>query len=140
MFLCFNPLARHPSPIPPSPFNLPSPLPPPPSPALLPSNVPRWSVLKNVPKVYWDNLGGGGGGCAATATLGGGGGGDPELEVAWRRGVRAGIYKKGEERAVLATMLDTAEGYLHVLALGRHLAGWSDVKIYMGVILSFRTQ
>ena len=91
-------------------------------------------------KIYWDNLGGGGGGCAATATLGGGGGGDPELEVAWRRGVRAGIYKKGEERAVLATMLDTAEGYQHVLVLGRHLAGWSDVKIYMGVILSFRTQ
>ena len=46
MFLCFNPLARHPSPIPPSPFNLPSPLPPPPSPALLPSYAPRWSDLK----------------------------------------------------------------------------------------------
>ena len=43
MFLCFNPLARHPSPIPPSPFNLPSPLPPPPSPALPPSYAPRWS-------------------------------------------------------------------------------------------------
>ena len=52
MFLCFNPLARHPSPIPPSPFNLPSPLPPPPSPALLPSYVPRWSVLKKMYKTY----------------------------------------------------------------------------------------